>query len=216
MKNFLAIDTSSKYMTVLAAKDGKTFVSYVPDCAMRHSMLLMGEIDKVLSEAELSLNDCDFFSAVVGAGSFTGIRIGISTIKGFCLAAGKPSLPVTSFAVAAYNAIDGERPLCLVDALHGNCYVCGFDENKKIAYPPAYISFEEARRLANEERYTFRSAESFSDKGEKIIRSDPAEGLLRAVSALSRDERNFGPLNALYIRKSQAEENSSAGRGGTP
>ena len=93
MKNFLAIDTSSKYMTVLAAKDGKTFVSYVPDCAMRHSMLLMGEIDKVLSEAELSLNDCDFFSAVVGAGSFTGIRIGISTIKGFCLAAGKPSLP---------------------------------------------------------------------------------------------------------------------------
>ncbi len=138
MKNFLAIDTSSKYMTVLAAKDGKTFVSYVPDCAMRHSMLLMGEIDKVLSEAELSLNDCDFFSAVVGAGSFTGIRIGISTIKGFCLAAGKPSLPVTSFAVAAYNAIDGERPLCLVDALHGNCYVCGFDENKKIIRPPIF------------------------------------------------------------------------------
>ena len=176
----------------------------------------MGEIDKVLSEAELSLNDCDFFSAVVGAGSFTGIRIGISTIKGFCLAAGKPSLPVTSFAVAAYNAIDGERPLCLVDALHGNCYACGFDENKKIAYPPAYISFEEAKRLAKEQRYTLRSAEIFPDKGEKIMQSDPAEGLLQAVSALSRDERNFGPLNALYIRKSQAEENSSVGRGGTP
>ena len=69
--------------------------------------------------------------------------------------------------------------MCLVDALHGNCYVCGFDEKQtKIAYPPAYISFEEARRLAKEERYTFRSAESFSDKGEKIMRSDPAEGLL--------------------------------------
>ena len=161
MKNFLAIDTSSKYMTVLAAKDGKTFVSYVPDCAMRHSMLLMGEIDKVLSEAELSLNDCDFFSAVVGAGSFTGIRIGISTIKGFCLAAGKPSLPVTSFAVAAYNAIDGERPLCLVDALHGNCYVCGFDENfiaerKKISLPPPPI-FPLRKQGASQRRRDIRS-----------------------------------------------------------
>lgn len=65
-----------------------------------------------------------------------------------------------------------------MDALHGNCYACGFDENKKIAYPPAYISFEEAKRLAKEERYTLRSAESFSDKGEKIMWSDPAKGPL--------------------------------------
>ena len=99
-------------MTVLAAKEGQTFFSHTPDCAMRHSVRLMGAIDGVLKEAKLSLDECDFFSAVVGAGSFTGIRIGIATAKGFCLAEGKPSLPVTSFDVAAYNALDGERAPC--------------------------------------------------------------------------------------------------------
>ena len=52
MKNFLAIDTSSKYMTVLAAKEGQTFFSHTPDCAMRHSVRLMGAIDGVLKEAD--------------------------------------------------------------------------------------------------------------------------------------------------------------------
>ncbi|MFQ9736405.1 MAG: hypothetical protein ACLR06_00895 [Christensenellaceae bacterium] len=61
MKNFLAIDTSSKYMTVLAAKEGQTFFSHTPDCAMRHSVRLMGAIDGVLKEAKLSLDECDFF-----------------------------------------------------------------------------------------------------------------------------------------------------------
>ena len=56
----------------------------------------------------MTLGDCDFFAAVVGAGSFTGIRIGISAVKGFCAATGKPALPITSFDVAAYNTIDSE------------------------------------------------------------------------------------------------------------
>ncbi|MBQ7879249.1 MAG: tRNA (adenosine(37)-N6)-threonylcarbamoyltransferase complex dimerization subunit type 1 TsaB, partial [Clostridia bacterium] len=70
--NYLAIDTSGNYLTVAAVKDGRVFSSFLPDCAMKHSVTLMGEVEKVLSQAELSLAECDFFAAVVGAGSFTG------------------------------------------------------------------------------------------------------------------------------------------------
>ena len=41
MNNFLAVDTSSRYLTVLAVKDGKPFLRHLPDCAMRHSVMLM-------------------------------------------------------------------------------------------------------------------------------------------------------------------------------
>ena len=207
MKNFLAIDTSSKYMTVLAAKEGQTFFSHTPDCAMRHSVRLMGAIDGVLKEAKLSLDECDFFSAVVGAGSFTGIRIGIATAKGFCLAEGKPSLPVTSFDVAAYNALDGERALALVDALHGNYYACGFDERKNKIMPPAYLSEKEVLRLIGEGYVPYSMEELPLSAKAAVRKADPVEGLKRAIAALSKDAGNFGALSALYIRKSQAEEN---------
>ncbi len=213
MKNFLAIDTSSKYLTVLAVKDGRAYHSRLTDCAMRHSTLLMREIDRTLKEADAGTADFDFFAAVVGAGSFTGIRIGVATAKGFALAAGKPTLPVTSFEVAAYNALDGEKPLCVVDALHGRYYVCGFSEEKKQTFPPSYLTESEVLSLAEVGGYTLYALEELplSEKTSVKI-ADPVQGLRLAVSALSENAANFGELKALYIRKSQAEENLSAAK----
>ena len=100
---------------------------------MKHSVLLMEKIDEAFEKLQMTAKDCDFFASVIGAGSFTGIRIGISAIKGFCLATGKPSLAVTSFDTLAYNAIDGagkEKILCLVNALHGYYYACGYEKGE--------------------------------------------------------------------------------------
>ena len=83
--NFLSLDTSGGYLTVVACKNGEVFSTYLPDCAMKQSSLIMGAVDETLKKADLQLSDCDFFGAVVGAGSFTGIRIGISVAKGFAL-----------------------------------------------------------------------------------------------------------------------------------
>ena len=93
------MDTSCEYLAVVACKDGKVKTAFLPDCSMRHSVTLMNEIDKLLMESGWTLSDFDYFSAVVGAGSFTGIRIGISAVKGFCLALNKPALPVTSLTL---------------------------------------------------------------------------------------------------------------------
>ena len=102
---------------------------------MKHSVLLMQAVDETLKKADMTLGDCDFFAAVVGAGSFTGIRIGISAVKGVCLATGKPALPITSFDTVAYNALDGEKILCLVDALHGYYYACGYEKGEVTLAP---------------------------------------------------------------------------------
>ena len=197
---FLAIDTANEYLTVLAYCDGQVVSSYLPDCAMRHSTALMNEVESVLSRAQCSLDDCDFFAAVVGAGSFTGIRIGISAAKGFALACGKPTLPVTSFEVLAYNAVD-EKPLCLVDAMHGYYYACGFKNG--VAEEPAYLSEAEVLAKARQEGYTLYAGAPLALQT-KI--AEPIVGLQKAVETLSA--RNaFGELTAVYVRKSSAEEN---------
>jgi tRNA threonylcarbamoyl adenosine modification protein YeaZ len=205
LKNFLAVDTSSDYLTVVAVKDGKATTTYIPDCAMKHSVTLMNAVDETLDRAKLSLLECDFFASTVGAGSFTGIRIGISAVKGFCLASGKKSLPVTSFDVAAYNSVEVGKRLCLVDALHDAYYVCGY-EGTKVCYPPQYITEEEVLKLHGE-GYALVACSPMpvGEKAELKIVS-PETGLLKAVEAKA-DEGAFGELVALYVRKSSAELN---------
>ena len=61
MKNFLAVDTSGSYLTVLAVKDGNAFSCYLPECAMKQSVLLMNAVDETLQKANMTLGDCDFF-----------------------------------------------------------------------------------------------------------------------------------------------------------
>lgn len=201
MKNFLAIDTANEYLSVVARVDGKTYTRYLPDCAMKHSTALMTEVDGLLKECGASLFAFDFFAAVVGAGSFTGIRIGIATVKGFALATGKPTLPITSFDTLAYNGVDG-KTLCLVDALRGNYYACGYDKGG-VCFAPQYLGEKEVRELALQ-GYALRAHRNLLI-GAEIV--NPCTGLERAVEALSKDENNFGELVALYLRKSSAELN---------
>ncbi|MBO4939882.1 MAG: tRNA (adenosine(37)-N6)-threonylcarbamoyltransferase complex dimerization subunit type 1 TsaB [Clostridia bacterium] len=206
MKNFLAVDTSNDYLTVLAVKDEKAHVVFMPDCAMKHSVSLMGAVDEALKKAGMTTADCEFFSAVVGAGSFTGIRIGISVAKGFCLAHEKPALPITSFDVIAYNAIDREKALCLVDALHDCYYVCGYQQGE-IVYPPAYLTEEEVLELVKEGYSLYACKELPISQKAALTIVDPVSGLEKAAKALS-EKQAFGELTALYVRKSSAEINA--------
>lgn len=209
---FLAIDTANEYLCVVAYNDGKTACAFLPNCTMRHSTQLMAQVDKALSECDLTLPACDFFAAVVGAGSFTGIRIGVSAAKGFCLACEKPSIPVTSFEVAAYNALGQDaKTLCLVDALHDAYYVCGFDEEKRVIYPPAYLTEDQVLAL-KQEGYALRALRASDEwsigiaKKTSVQACDPARGLLAAVLAKA-EKGEFGALDAVYVRKSSAEIN---------
>lgn len=209
MKNFLAVDTSNNHLAVMAVKNGVAHTVFIPNCAMKHSVSVMPAVEEVLTKADMRLEECDFFAAVVGAGSFTGIRIGISVVKGFCLAFGKPALPVTSFDVLAYNALDG-KVLCLVDALHDCYYACGY-ENGQVVYEPAYLTEEEVLALAME-GYTLVACTTLPLAEKAAVQVvDPCVGLEKATIALGKMEK-FGELTALYVRKSSAELNRADGK----
>ena len=197
MSNFLAIDTSSRYLTVLAKKGEKSVLRHLPDCAMQHSVILMDEIDGALDECGLSVGECDFFAAVTGPGSFTGIRIGISTAKGFALAADKPLLSITSFDLIAYNVAD-ENFYVVIDAAHAHYYVCGYGKSKKITFNPRYMSKEEVKNLEFP-LYGFEDL-PFENYAKLDVKNCIAPALSLNEEHLSREMR------ALYVRKSQAEE----------
>ena len=203
--NFLAIDTSAEYLTVLAQLDGKRFCVHKTDCAMKHSTLLMPTVDELLRSANAKIADFDCFACVVGAGSFTGIRIGIATAKGFALATGKPTLPITSFALAAYT-IKEDKILALSDALHGAYYACGYEKGKQVL-PPSYLTGEEVEGLISQ---GFTPV-SYADLPlANVQKFSPADGLYAAVQG-EIEKGAFGELCALYIRKSQAELNREKG-----
>lgn len=197
MSNFLAVDTSSRYLTVLAQKGEKVCLRHMPDCAAQHSVVLMDEIERALEEIELKITDCDFFAAVTGPGSFTGIRIGIAAVKGFALGCNKPLLGVTSFDLIAYNALD-ENFAVAIDAMHSHYYVCVYGRDKKATFAPRYMDGGSVRALGLPV-YGFEDL-PFENYKKVEVKNCLHPAICAGLNNLSHE------ICALYVRKSQAEE----------
>ena len=198
--NYIAIDTSDKHLTIIVKKDGKFYEFFTEDSGKKHSVMLMPELEKLLIEADMSVKDADFYACVTGAGSFTGIRIGISTVKAFMFSSGKPCLAVTSFDTLAYNKQG--KVLAVIDANHDAYYVAGYDGGKVIL-PPSFMQKSEVEKIVPE--YEFIVSSTVTPFGGEIVsRSD---GLKKAIESketeLSSDPESLVPV---YVRKSQAEE----------
>lgn len=87
-----------------------------------HSQKLMPMIDDIFKKSNLSLDDIDLLTCCLGPGSFTGIRIGIATIKAFADVKNIPTVGVTSLESLAYN-IDGNGFICpIIDCKNENVY----------------------------------------------------------------------------------------------
>lgn len=199
--NYLAIDTCGKNLTVIIKKQDEYFTYYDADCGVNHSTALMPKIEELVLSVNLDYKDVDFIACVVGAGSFTGIRIGVSTAKALCFAFNKPCLAVTSFDVLAYN--EKGNVLSVINAGHDGFYVCGYDKDKNVILSPRYILKEELLELKKE--YVFVSGEKIEGIDTKVV--SVVEGLktatLKKADEVTFDLENLSPL---YVRKSQAEE----------
>lgn len=198
--NYLAIDVANSALIIAVKAGDKIKVYKDEECGVKHSVKLMTETERLLAECGLNLQDCDFFACVTGAGSFTGIRIGVSTVKALAFACSKPVLNVTSFDTVAYNKNDGKN-LAVIDAKHDGYYVCGY-EGEKVVLSPRYVDKEQLERL--KEEYKLLSFEKISVETEIV----PAEkGLVNAIEKkIGEISENAESLEPLYIRKSQAEE----------
>jgi tRNA threonylcarbamoyladenosine biosynthesis protein TsaB len=124
----LSVDTSSSAGSILLADDEKILAEINIDSLQTHSVRLLNGIDYLLKSLELRLNDVDAFAVISGPGSFTGLRIGLTTVKGLADTTSKSTIPIITFE--AWVEKFPEQPgviVPLIDARRGEVYATAFE-----------------------------------------------------------------------------------------
>lgn len=123
----LAIDASAVAASAAVTEDGKLLGEFFLNVGLTHSATLMPMIDALLRYASVPIQNIDLFAVTNGPGSFTGVRIGVSTVKGLAMGADKPCVGVSSLEAAAYNVVGSAGVVCCaMDARCGQVYTALF------------------------------------------------------------------------------------------
>ena len=208
--NYLAIDTSGEKVCVLLRFSDKNYFRTVSEHKTT-SETLLPLIDEMLDSSGAKLEDMDFFACVTGPGSFTGIRIGVVTVKTFAYALNKRVVAVTSLEKLAYNDISGcaDCTVCVVHAYADNCYLAAFSSDGSAAVPPVMLNYAEADAFLRKAGKPFAliadeaSAPHFNPAG----KDEPEKSLQKAVEAgySAGKLMSYKEVEPFYLLKSQAE-----------
>ncbi len=153
--NILAIDTTTKKANVtLGINDSVTNKSI--DNEITHSEKLLPLIDECLKQANSKLSDIDTFCITTGPGSFTGVRIGIATVKAFAKTTGSRIFAVNSLEVLSYDAIlsnaKADYVLATLDAKNNRIYYALYKFDNSVLIPvivPSNDNIQDAIHVIN-------------------------------------------------------------------
>ncbi|HON24218.1 MAG TPA: tRNA (adenosine(37)-N6)-threonylcarbamoyltransferase complex dimerization subunit type 1 TsaB, partial [Syntrophales bacterium] len=121
--NILALDTSGTSAGIALVRDEVTLGEVFLALERHHSEILLPAVDQLLRVTGVRMKDLDLFACTVGPGSFTGVRIGVSTVKGLALACDRPVAGVSTLEALAENAAGSPLPICpMLDAKRGQVY----------------------------------------------------------------------------------------------
>ena len=129
----LAFESSAKPASAALVKDGQLLSQYMQCSALTHSRTLLPMAEDMLKNAELRLSDVDLIAVAHGPGSFTGIRIGVSTVKGLAWAAEKPCVGVSTLEAMAWHG------------LAVGCYICPVMDARRSQVYNALFKIENGR-----------------------------------------------------------------------
>ncbi len=121
----LALEASAKAASAALCRDGALLGQYFQNCGLTHSVTLLPMAEALLKNTNLTTADVDLFAVSHGPGSFTGVRIGVSTVKGLAWAAEKPCVGVSTLEAMAWNglaAAPGSLVCCAMDARRSQVY----------------------------------------------------------------------------------------------
>ena len=140
----LAVDTSGMTASVAIAEDEKTIAQFSMNHKRTHSEKLLPMIDHVLKTALWDIKDIDLYVVAKGPGSFTGLRIGVASVKALAHASGKSVVSISSLAGLAANCRvwDGTLVCPIMDARRGQVY-CAVYENGEQRLPDSAIPLTE-------------------------------------------------------------------------
>lgn len=221
----LSLDSATQSATCAILDDNKVLGEITFNYKKQHSQILMPIIDELLKNTGINISDIDAFVASKGPGSFTGLRIGMATIKGLSQGSKKPFVTVSTLDSLAYNLAYTEGIICpLLDALRDNVYTALYTfNNYELTRISDYIniSIDELVDILKEKNCNI----SFVGDGtlkfkEKLIENLPntsfAPAHLNLAKASSLGELGLKLLSngtfddiyasvPIYLRKPQAE-----------
>lgn len=224
----LGIDSSAAAASAAIVKDGKVLSEMFLNVGLTHSVTLLSAIKNVVESACITVNDVDAVSVSNGPGSFTGVRIGVSTAKGIAEPTGKKCVPVSTLEAIAYPLIDTDCiAVSVMDARCNQVYCALFDcQNSvmtRLSDDDAISLDALAEMLKN---YTDKkiiligdgadiSYKFLEDKVDGISKASPkikyqsasSVALIAEQMLLNNDDRGTTPAELVpsYLRLSQAE-----------
>lgn len=219
----LAIDTSTMMSTITIVEDGKILGDFSISQEETHSEMLVSLVDRMLKDLKIKLEEIDLYAIAKGPGSFTGLRIGMASIKAMAQVFDKPIVGVSTLEAMAFPILSDGLIVPIIDA-RGKRFFTGIYKRED-----GNLSME------REDILTLADLENLLEKSEKVIFVGEANQLLSdkikqsknvliapfALSnsigkslcelALKRFEKgqldSYYDLAPSYLRKSQAEIN---------
>ena len=110
----LALDSTAKVASVALCEDGQLLGEYTINNGNTHSETLLPMVESLLKIFELSIYDIDAFAVAAGPGSFTGVRIGVATVKGLAFGTDKPCFGISTLEALAKNPSARSGLICPV------------------------------------------------------------------------------------------------------
>ena len=221
----IGVDTAAKGCSV-AIVEGETLLYEVTKVSSHtHAIHLMEMIHKALKMSGFDLDDLDGFAVTKGPGSFTGLRIGISTVKGLASALGKPAVGVSSLHILAMQLVPCSVLICpVLDARKNEVYFSRYRYEKDVlrqeiescVLPPdkAVSGINEPSIFVGDGAYLYKD-KIVQIMGEFASFAPPYYNILRAstVAALgieklkTKKKYDSGSLVPYYTRSSDADKN---------
>jgi len=223
----LALETSSLVASVAITDDDKLLAEYTLNNKKTHSQILMPIVEHVAQSLDLTLSDIDIFAVSTGPGSFTGIRIGIATVKSLAQALDKPIVGMSGLDGLAFNLVNSTGIICpMMDARNAQVYTCLYRSNgEEINRIREYTAIRVTDLIPSlqdlDESVVFCGDGVLLHKnllaeklGERAKFSQSIFMLQRASSiaflalkkAKVNDVLTYNELQPYYLRKSQAEQ----------
>ncbi|MDD6041270.1 MAG: tRNA (adenosine(37)-N6)-threonylcarbamoyltransferase complex dimerization subunit type 1 TsaB [Clostridia bacterium] len=191
--NLLAVDTSGPVAGVSVLRDGEIAYEGAAVNRLTHSVNLMPMIEEALGRAGLDISDIDYYAAVTGPGSFTGVRIGVSAVKGMAHGAHRPCIGVDALEALAAGVCMTDALLCPIqDARAGQVYGAAFLPGM----PPVRRLEDMAQKLD----VFVEKALEVADGRRLCFLGDGVKTYRRAIEELLGDRAVFAPAHMSYLR----------------
>ena len=212
----LAVETSTRAGGVALLEGECLRGEYLLDVSATHSERLMPAIDRLLADAGWAAADLQGLAVAVGPGSFTGLRIGLSVVKGLALALGIPVAAVPTLDAMAAALPFASLPVCpVLDARKGEVYACLFRwdgaamrrEWEYLALTPAHLAarLTEPVVLLGDGAPLIQTPHARPVPPHRRVPSPGAVGVLGEARLAGGQTVAAGELVPIYLRPSEVE-----------